>query len=78
MTGPSSTSSPTAETTTTITTTTPEPLAEDYLTSIVRMRELAFMEESMVVEMHDVIKKFGSTKVDFGHLWHNGLLKIKT
>lgn len=63
-------------------TTTPAPSHdEDYLTSVVRMKELAYLEQSIVVEMNKVINKFGTTKVDsgsFANQWQDGLLKIKS
>lgn len=51
-------------------TTTPLPLTGVYFTSILRMRELALLEQSVVAEMYEVLK--------IGELRHEGLSKIQS
>lgn len=62
------------------TTTTLAPLSDgEYHSSVIRMKELARVEQSIIVEMNIVVDKW--TKIDSnssGDFWHKGLSKIKS
>lgn len=63
------------------TSTTPAPSTDgEYFTSIIRMKELARLEQSVIAEMNALLENFGATVESSSpeNLWQEGLSKIKS